>query len=1294
MRRYLILLFLSTYALAQGARYDNFNVTSATNVNGSAQATLFTLPYSRVTVCAYPDDGGTPCGNAVPAYADEALTQPLANPIKADVHGRFGFWLAPGTYAYSVQDAGGKFVGTYAITLGSQVSAPDASAVHTNPTGSQTITQPSGTTLSVTSTGSATRTEASPLWGVTLNDASQTLRTSSTMQGDTHLTPVSRVDVNETGPNDDATYENFTCNFTGTGSAGNCIPHFFIVGNTAGDKHVGIWGGNAIVAMHANTPSFGWEVNPFNLTGIDGDILPNGTYTAGPFWGNASTAGGSNRMQGAYVESNVPGAAGFDYGYVATQVHDGAFLCGLPGNAASIPSCVTHSATGIATPSANFGSAPDTDIVHTWTGSQNGIHSVVTRSTPGTGSNPDICRTIAFDGTVRFKTCASGTMQADGNGFFHSPSAGASVTLGQSYSDTATPAQLSMSVDPTGNGSIQAIVQGTGYQALALNPNGGSVTANGSPICTVATGCTGGTDTITAGVPSVNSITSAVTLAAGSGINITPSGSTLTIAATGTGGNPQAVVPVGGAWSTTTAYIPGSVVSHNSEAYLSLTNNNNSVPETHPTDWYLIPGTGGGTAPTGPANMMPAFNQGTGETPRTLGSTNLTNYDTGNSLDVPTTLSTGHLKVVQENCAFDAIDSINGNVCEIHNNNTNAGGTSSANFQQTGAGRNSGPILGALYNVGWTHAQPFASAATFLTRGLHFMDGDAGQGMNCQSIGDCIYHYNYLNYIGGCCAPSDEAVKNDARINTEYPGFYRGTSATLTDNNAPGGSYPSGAHKVTMTLNGSTAGGQTNIIGDGTTLMGDPTVNGTTACQFNGNPTTWTAVSGVTIGMVPVTGCTGAAIPAINAWGSVTTATDGALLGDLPDSGARTANIPGQQSFVITPGTGSGAFTAPDGTNSWSNFVCLKGQYFHENSRITAYNAATHTMTANIRNSLGANVAVMQGPACAPYQAISIDVDLANSPQASSYTSFGSPDGGAHLLFSESGLMLRQGGDTPETTTSTFHLVPKSEIVANTAPNVFSGSPQLQKEDNGWNPATGTSLWNPHPVNNPDEVFSAYDHTGQYNNSGYASGTFVTGAGGPRVTGGYLVNSFINGNDYPMYQHFGGWASLPSRISGAGIFSSLLTNDRVPWDNVVFTGDWMPGQTSVNLFNVAGRRVVLRKITGTTQMEYDFASDGADSVRASYFSIPKTDPSGNTAGTHIGLCAVGTVGICVGSTASLIGLVSQDGSMNLDTLTANKVVGPATAPTGSCTAGMWEFTQDGKGSFCKAGTWEVVFTAP
>jgi hypothetical protein len=106
-------------ALGQGSRYDNYNVTSTTNVQGGTQSTLYTMPGSKVTVCAFPDDGATPCGNTVNIYSDAGLTQIVDNPITADVHGHFGFWLAPGNYSYSVQSVSGRFVGTYPFSVGS-----------------------------------------------------------------------------------------------------------------------------------------------------------------------------------------------------------------------------------------------------------------------------------------------------------------------------------------------------------------------------------------------------------------------------------------------------------------------------------------------------------------------------------------------------------------------------------------------------------------------------------------------------------------------------------------------------------------------------------------------------------------------------------------------------------------------------------------------------------------------------------------------------------------------------------------------------------------------------------------------------------------------------------------------------------------------------------------------------------------------------------------------------------------------------------------------------------------------
>jgi len=109
---------LSVPLWGQGYRYDSNAFTSANNVPAGSQSTMFTVPFAKITVCAYPDNGSQPCTNTVPIYQDPALTVAATNPITADVHGRFGFWKSAGTYTFSMVSPGGEFLGTFVISLG------------------------------------------------------------------------------------------------------------------------------------------------------------------------------------------------------------------------------------------------------------------------------------------------------------------------------------------------------------------------------------------------------------------------------------------------------------------------------------------------------------------------------------------------------------------------------------------------------------------------------------------------------------------------------------------------------------------------------------------------------------------------------------------------------------------------------------------------------------------------------------------------------------------------------------------------------------------------------------------------------------------------------------------------------------------------------------------------------------------------------------------------------------------------------------------------------------------------
>ncbi|AEU37269.1 collagen-like domain-containing protein [Granulicella mallensis] len=100
-----------------GIRYDSNVVTSAKNVPIGADAPVYTVPYGSVAVYIY----GAPPETLASLFADQNLTQPIANPLQADSEGRFGFWISAGVYTYTVTSAAGVELGSYAVTLTSPV---------------------------------------------------------------------------------------------------------------------------------------------------------------------------------------------------------------------------------------------------------------------------------------------------------------------------------------------------------------------------------------------------------------------------------------------------------------------------------------------------------------------------------------------------------------------------------------------------------------------------------------------------------------------------------------------------------------------------------------------------------------------------------------------------------------------------------------------------------------------------------------------------------------------------------------------------------------------------------------------------------------------------------------------------------------------------------------------------------------------------------------------------------------------------------------------------------------------
>jgi len=100
-------------AFGQGVRYDNRVTTVQGNAPFGASAPLLATPQSIVTICSVAD-----CPATVPVYADQAFTVSAPNPMKTDTQGRFGFWIAPGTYFYQVKNPYGTVIGSYPFTAG------------------------------------------------------------------------------------------------------------------------------------------------------------------------------------------------------------------------------------------------------------------------------------------------------------------------------------------------------------------------------------------------------------------------------------------------------------------------------------------------------------------------------------------------------------------------------------------------------------------------------------------------------------------------------------------------------------------------------------------------------------------------------------------------------------------------------------------------------------------------------------------------------------------------------------------------------------------------------------------------------------------------------------------------------------------------------------------------------------------------------------------------------------------------------------------------------------------------
>ena len=131
MKLPILFALLAAVAFGQAVRIDPaFVSTTAGNVNPGAPpyAPVLAIPGAAISLCGYPAVG-VPCSNFATTYTDATAgpTCPPSKPVVlsgtsscsafADAKGRFGFWVAPGSYAYGYT-INGTYYGPYPVSAG------------------------------------------------------------------------------------------------------------------------------------------------------------------------------------------------------------------------------------------------------------------------------------------------------------------------------------------------------------------------------------------------------------------------------------------------------------------------------------------------------------------------------------------------------------------------------------------------------------------------------------------------------------------------------------------------------------------------------------------------------------------------------------------------------------------------------------------------------------------------------------------------------------------------------------------------------------------------------------------------------------------------------------------------------------------------------------------------------------------------------------------------------------------------------------------------------------------------
>lgn len=110
MKRLLILALLCVPAFGQ-SWYGN-NAYTTTYINGTRVVNV--IPGVKVRICSNVSGA---CQEET-VYSDQAMSDPITQPMPVDGQGNFGFWISDGTYSYRILNSQGVQIQGYPFTVG------------------------------------------------------------------------------------------------------------------------------------------------------------------------------------------------------------------------------------------------------------------------------------------------------------------------------------------------------------------------------------------------------------------------------------------------------------------------------------------------------------------------------------------------------------------------------------------------------------------------------------------------------------------------------------------------------------------------------------------------------------------------------------------------------------------------------------------------------------------------------------------------------------------------------------------------------------------------------------------------------------------------------------------------------------------------------------------------------------------------------------------------------------------------------------------------------------------------